>query len=634
MPKGTCIAGRGRSARGAATPRAAWPGCQRAARSRRVKRASKLATYWPLVLALVLLLGSRSHAEDRPNVLMIILDDLNDWVGFLDGHPNVQTPHMDRLAQRGIVYTEAYCVSPICGPSRAAVLTGMRPETTGAFTNQGNYRNYAPGAETFPEYFRRHGYKALAAGKVNHDLGIPDPQLWDENGPDCGVLGTPFIGDELDVQPVGESRTISRDGLDVTLPANGGLSAIDRPTMSWNSFDWAPLDVPDEDFPDGKIAAWGARQLGSQHDRPFLLVAGFYKPHQPFFAPKQYFDLHRRSGANAVALPPTLAGDLLDVPRPGVALARQPWSSGAHRTVVQHNAWHDAVHAYLATVSFVDAQVGRLLDALDHGPHRDNTWIVLWSDHGWSLGSKEHWGKHAPWRENVRVPLVIVPPVHGGPQHIQEFISRAPRSRSDGDFGSHTPAAFVTHRRPVSLLDLYPTLLGMCNLPPADHVEGRNLLNSDVADPLTDPNCHAVATIGRGTHSIVTPQWRYVRYFDGSEELYDRTTDPHEWHNVAAKAEHRGVKEHLARFAPPAKRYKQFVGWRSYKCVIPLKGAAMLFDYAATFGISEHDDIAGQRPDLVAAIRNYLKAEQITNRYVRIPSDAIEFTAAGDETNP
>ena len=226
-------------------------------------------------------------ASRPPNILFISLDDMNDWLGCYGGHPGAITPNIDRLAKRGVLFTNAHCVSPICGPSRASVLTGMRPETTGVYHNKGTYIDYVPDAVTFPEHFRAHGYKTLATGKVNHNLGEPDPRLWDENGPDCGVLGTPFIDDELHTVTMNPTREINRGALKITLPANGGLSAIDRPNNTWDSFDWAPLDVPDTDFPDRRIADWCAKQLSKEQDKPLLLAVGFYKHHQTFFFPRK-----------------------------------------------------------------------------------------------------------------------------------------------------------------------------------------------------------------------------------------------------------------------------------------------------------------------------------------------------------
>ncbi len=547
---------------------------------------------------LLVLCGGLTYAEDRPNVLFISLDDMNDWLGCYGGHPDVKTPNIDRLAKRGVLFTHAQCVSPICGPSRAAVLTGMRPETTGVYHNRGTYIDYVPNAVTFPEHFQANGYRTLAAGKVNHNLGEPDPKLWHENGPDCGVLGTPFIGEELHTATMTPERIIDRGRLKITLPANGGLSAIDRPTMTWDSFDWAPLDCPETDFPDRKIAEWGVEQLKKKHDKPFLLALGFYKPHQPFFVPRKYFDLY---DTTKISLPPTIAGDLFDIPQPGRELATRPWSSGTHKTVVAHGAWRDAVRAYLATVSFVDALVGRVVNALDDSPHAANTWIILGSDHGWSLGEKEHWGKHVPWRESVRVPLLIIPPKNVSPQVFPK--------------GSRCKAR-------VSLLDLYPTLVDICSMPQRPELEGKSLLPL-VADPNAEWNESVVSTVGRGTHSVSTSRWRYIRYFDGSEELYDLKSDPHEWFNIAYNPEHSKVKLELAKSIPVDKRIRQLVRWGRWKCVIPIQGEPMLFDYQGVFGISEQNDLAKEHPEVIAEIFKYLKGNKIEERRVSMPSQKL-----------
>ena len=552
------------------------------------------------ILLLLLAFNCSLLAADRPNVLFISLDDMNDWLGCYGGHPDAKTPNIDRLAKRGVRFTNAHCVSPICGPSRASVLTGMRPETTGVYHNRGTYIDYVPNAVTFPEHFRANGYRALAAGKVNHNLGAPDPRLWDANGPDCGVLGTPFIGDELHTATMKPTRRIDRDGLQITLPANGGLSAIDRPLNTWDSFDWAPTDCPETDYPDRQIADWGVEQLGKKHAKPLLLALGFYKPHQPFFAPRKYFDLY---DAENVRLPATIAGDLNDVPAPGRELATRPWTSGTHETVTEHGAWREATHAYLATVSFVDALVGRILKALDEGPHADNTWIVLWSDHGWSLGEKEHWGKHVPWREGVQMPLIIVPPKNS------RLAKCEPGSTCDA---------------PVSLLDLYPTLIDACGLPEREELEGRTLTPL-LANVDTKWDQSVVSTIGRNTHSVSSGDWRYIRYFDGSEELYNLKQDPREWSNVAAKSKHAKLMRQFARHIPEDADIRQTVGWGRWKCVFPTKGEPMLFDYQGRFGISEQFDVTADNPEVVADIRTYLRANKITAPRVAIPERSSPF---------
>ena len=542
------------------------------------------------------MIASAGAADVRPNVLMIILDDLNDWVGCLGGHPDAHTPAIDRLAARGMLFTNTHCTSPICGPSRSALLTGMRPETTGVYHNRGTYVDYVPQAVSLQKHFMAAGYRVLGAGKVNHGLGMVVPDDWHQYGPGCGVLGTPFVDDELDCTMMNPTRTINRGRLTVTLPLNGGLSMIDRPTNTWDSFDWGPLDLADDDFPDGRIAAWGAEQLSVEHEGPLFLAVGFYKPHQPFFTPRKYFELF---DPEKVRLPKTTPGDLDDVPQAGRDLATRPWTSGTHKTVVEHHCWLEAVHAYLATIAFADAQAGRLIDALDRGPMADNTWVVLLSDHGWSLGEKEHWGKHVPWRESVRQPLIIVPPRGDTPEGFEP--------------GSRCTAM-------VNLLDLYPTLIEACRLPARDELEGRSLVPL-ISDPAAEWPEATVTTVGRGTQSVATRGWRYIRYFDGTEELYDHRRDPREWVNLAGDPGSVDVRRRLAVYLTEDKRIKQFVRWGRWKYVVNTDGSAMLFDIHATFGISEQDDVAEEHPEVVAKITGYLETNNATARRVLMPDD-------------
>jgi arylsulfatase A-like enzyme len=543
------------------------------------------------LLALVLWSGCAAVDSTRPapNILFLSVDDMANWVACLDGHPGIKTPNFDRLARRGVLFTNAHCTSPICGPSRAAVLTGMRPETTGVYHNRGTYVDYVPNAVSIQKHFMAYGYRVLGAGKVNHGLGMVVKSDWHEYGPGCGVLGTPFLGDELDTAKMNPTRVINRGPLQVTLPMNGGLSRIDRPNNTWDSFDWGPLDAPDEDYPDHRVATWAQQQLGKRHDQPFFLAAGFYKPHQPFFVPRRYFEMYP---LEEVQLPKTIENDLSDVPAAGRDLALRPWTSGTHATVTKHGKWREAVRAYLATISFVDDQVGRVLDALDAGPNSDNTWIVLWSDHGWSLGEKEHWGKHVPWKESVRVPLIIVPPVDSPPSGFR------PGDRC---------------YEPVNLLDLYPTLVDACGHPPRTELEGRSLV------PLMVEHYPAlrgstVVTIGRGSHSLVTDKYRYIHYYDGSEELYLLGADPNEWQNLASFFP--DICRKLRRSLPRDRRLRQFVRQGRWKLVIGADDSNMLFDMHAQFGISEQTDVAADHPEVIKRIRDVLSAENITDRHV------------------
>ncbi len=542
-----------------------------------------------LILPIVI---SCSKEEQKPNVLFIAVDDMADWVGYLGGHPDAITPNMDRLASEGIYFTNAHCVSPICGPSRAAILTGMRPETTGCYTNLGTYIDYVPDAVSLPRFFKDHEYHVMGAGKINHGLGMVVAENWHEYGPDCGIVGSPFTNEELLSEGMDPTRVIGR--LNCTLPMNGGLSLIDRPTMTYNTFDWGPLDIDDSGMPDGEIAEWAVDQLEKDHDKPFFLAAGFYKPHQPFFVPRKYFDMY---DMEKITLPATIEGDLDDVPQPGIDFAHAAWSAGTHKTVTEHEQWHAGVLAYLATITLADAQVGKVLDALEKSRYADNTWIIFWSDHGWSLGQKEHWGKHEPWQASVKVPFIIVPPKNNTPEEFRN--------------GSPCPA-------PVSLLDIYPTLIEICGLPTKAELEGQSLLPL-VKDPESEWNEAVVTSVGRGSHSVFTRQWRYIHYFDGSEELYNLTEDPEEWTNLAGGPEYKDVILAMAGHIPIDGSYKQFVRWGRWKAAVPESGGIELYDIHETFGISEHNNVAGENPEILEVINKYLAENNIEQRHVFIP---------------
>ncbi len=567
-----------------------------------------------LALSLLLLSSAASELpapvpEERPNVLFLAVDDLNDWVGALQGHPDAETPHLDRLAARGVLFTNAHCASPLCGPSRAAVLTGLRPETTGCYGNAGTWADYVPDAVSLPRHLQAQGYRVLGAGKVNHGLGLRIPQDWHEYGPGCGVVGTPFTDGELACAGMLPARRVRRGALDCTLPMNGGLSLIDRPANQWDTFDWGPLDLPASAFPDGEIAAWGAEQLSRDFDSPFFLALGIYKPHQPFFLPRPCYE---RFDPASIHLPPTLAGDLHDVPAAGRDLATRAWTSGTHATVVRHGRWREAVAAYLAAVHFADARVGEVVDALDRSGYADDTWILLWSDHGWSLGEKEHWGKHVPWRESVRVPLIAVPPAGAAPAGFRP--------------GTRCAA-------PVSLLDLYPTVLDLCGLPPRPELEGRSLLPliADVEAPWEEA---VVATVGRGTHSVFAPGWRYVRWFDGTEELYELAADPREWRNRAGDPRLAAVKQRLAAHIPEDPTIHRTVRWGRWKCVLRADGEAQLFDLHAPMGIAEQEDLAAARPQVVTDIRRRLDRLGARARRVHLAApeemETVELVVAGE----
>jgi arylsulfatase A-like enzyme len=443
-----------------------------------------------LLLAAGLLASAASGADaPRPNVLFIAVDDLNDWTGCLGGHPQTQTPNLDRLAARGLLFTNAHCAAPACNPSRAALMTGIRPSTSGVYHNPQPWRPVLREAVTLPQHFRAHGYTALGSGKIYHG-SFPDPDSWDEYYP---------------------SKTRQSPG--DPMPPNRPLNGIEGTAH----FDWGPVDVDDAQMGDAQVADYVIAQLQRKHEKPFFLACGFYRPHLPWYVPPKYFD---KFPLRDIQLPKVLADDLADVPPAGVRMARP---QGDHAAIIAHQQWHRAVQGYLASINFMDAQLGRVLDALDRGPHAANTLVVLWSDHGWHLGEKEHWRKFALWERATRVPLIIVAP----------GVTRA-----------GTRCA-----QPANLIDLYPTLAELCGLPLRAELEGTSLVPL-LRQPEASTDRVSLTTHGRNNHAVRDVRYRYIRYADGSEELYDHHSDPHEWHNLAGDAAYAPIKQRLAAHLP------------------------------------------------------------------------------------
>lgn len=509
--------------------------------------------------------------EPQPNVLFIAVDDMADWAGYL-GHPDVITPNIDKLASRGIAFTAAQCSSPICGPSRAGIMTGMRAETTKVYSNVGNYSDYIPEAISLPEYFRLNGYYTMGAGKLIHPYNNVIPKAFDEFGPGVGIVGTPFTDAELSVKNFDPTYTVER--LNITLPLNV-ISNMDRPENRWSTFDWGPLDITDDEMPDGQIANWAVAALQKKFDKPFFIGAGFYKPHQPLFAPRKYFDMY---DVDKISLPPTIEFDLDDVSDVSKTYALGTSTGGKHSTVVEYNQWRNGVLGYLATITFVDAQIGKLLDALDSSPYADNTLIVFWSDHGWHLGEKEHWGKQSVWERSTQVPMIIIPPKN---QKI-----------TGGQFRD----------APVNLLDVYPTLVDLCGLPDNTMLEGRSL------KPLLDnPNEEwkypSVTTMGRETHSVRTEKWRYIQYFDGSEELYEIQKDPNEFENLSSFEEYDSVKEDLVNYLVNDLDIKRTARLGTWKIVEENNGKILLFDLNTPQGLTETQDVAEDNPELINKVK-------------------------------
>lgn len=442
-------------------------------------------------------------AEKHPNVLFISMDDLNDWIGCLGGHPQAMTPNIDRLASSGVLFTNAHCPAPACNPSRTAIMTGISPHKSGLYDNRQKMRELLPDADLIPRYFADHGYWSAGSGKILHYF--TDAQSWDEYFPPKETED-PF------------PRTLYPEKRPVNLPRGGPWQYIET--------DWAPLDATDEEFGgDWLVSKWIGEQLQKEHDKPFFLACGIYRPHEPWFVPRKYFDLFP---IQDIQLPKGYrADDLDDLPPAGKK--RGPNRYFEH--IQAHQQWKQGIQGYLASIAFADAMVGRVLDALESGPNRDNTIVVLWSDHGWHLGEKQHWQKFTAWRVCTRVPLIV----------------RAPTGTPG--LPSGTKAGETCHA-PTNLLSLYRTLTDLAGLPPKQSNDGASLVPL-LANPQAEWPHASVTHLGRpNNYSVSGRRWRYIHYDNDDEELYDIETDRHEWVNLATKPEHAKKLAELKSLAP------------------------------------------------------------------------------------
>ena len=408
-----------------------------------------------------------AQAGNGKNVLFIAVDDLNDWIAPLYGYPGIITPNLSRLAERTVTFEQAYCAAPLCNPSRAALMTGVAPYHSGVYSISHAWRKAMPDVITLPQHFMQHGYHVVGGGKIYH-WTQRDPQSWHEH-----------FAQSWDPTPDPK---------------------FNRSLNSAQNFDWQPLDVPDSAMGDHKVASWAINYLQQEHDRPFFLACGFFRPHLPWHVPGKYFDMYP---LRDIILPIVHPQDLDDVPDAGRKIAKP---EREHQQVLETGQWKNAVQGYLASITFVDAQIGRVLDALDQSPCAENTVILLWSDHGWSLGEKSAWRKYHLWEEANRTPLFISVP------------------------GMTTPGARCSH--PVSLQDIYPTLSSVCGLNACPAQDGHDL-SPLLHDPSIEWNTPVLMTRTAYNQAVRTHRWRYIRYDDGSDELYDHYWDPWEWRNLA-----------------------------------------------------------------------------------------------------
>ncbi|WP_442508581.1 sulfatase [Novipirellula sp. SH528] len=440
-----------------------------------------------LTLLAIIILTATAQAESKPNILFIAIDDMNDWTGFLGGHPQAKTPNMDALAKRGVNFTNAHCPAPGCSPSRNALLYGVEPFHSGlyAFYEHDLHPDLLKQYGSLPQFLKDNGYDTFGAGKIHHG-SKSEPQEWSDY------------------------HEPTKSPLNLNVAA--GYQVDNQFKMSF-----CPTTAPLEDHPDHKVASYGIDVLARKHDKPFFLAVGIVKPHLPFVCPQQFFDLY----PDPVDPPQINPDDLDDIPRVGRSMAKLRDDNRFKKD----QAWDKVRRAYLACISWADFNVGRVLDALEASPYADNTIVVLWSDHGYALGEKNHFRKFALWEETTRVPFII-------------WDTREQDAPSDREVTAG-----------VSVINIYRTLAELTDLTPPTKVDGFSLV-PQLKNPLAPLPSPAICTWGRGNYTVRDRDFRYTRYFDGGEELYSHAKDPNEWANVADNPEFATVKKRLAAYLP------------------------------------------------------------------------------------
>ncbi len=445
---------------------------------------------------------------EKPNVVFIAIDDQNDWIGCLGGHPLAQTPNIDALAARGTLFTNAHCQAPLCNPSRTSLMTGLRPSTTGIHGLSPWFRTLRQYEDlvTLPQHFENNGYRTLSAGKIYHGWRGPGG-----DGKGKGKGGLQGARQVMEFQEAGPPGGFGTRPPQKLIPAT--------PFGNHGAMDWGvwPLDNDDTEKGDYQVASWAVEKLEAMpKDRPFFLATGFFLPHVPCYATQKWFDLYPDDDS---VLPEIREGDRDDTPRSSwwihwsLPEPRLQWvrESGQHRNLVR---------SYLACTSFVDAQIGRILEALKKTGLEQNTVVVLWSDHGWHLGEKAITGKNTLWDRGTKVPLIFAGPGVKAGQKCN---------------------------RPAELLDMYPTLADLCGLPPPAHLEGLSL-RPQLEDATAPRERPAITSHNQGNFGVRTEKWRYIRYVDGAEELYDMENDPGEFDNLAGQRP--GVVAELKQWLP------------------------------------------------------------------------------------
>lgn len=440
---------------------------------------------------------------------MISLDDQNDWIGALGGHPDVRTPNIDRLARRGALFLDAHSPATVCGPSRNCVMSGYAPATTGIYNNFDQPMRSAAKlrhAVTLGQQFKAAGYHSAMRGKVLNLTDL-DPDSWDSFWP------APRTREKRAPAAPPEPAPPRQ----VIFSADGAPPSAER-LEQMRAAHVAPIvSEPAEKHRDHQTATRAITFLAEPHDRPFFLCVGFTGTHWGWEAPAEYYRMYPKE---KLALPPRRPGGGETDGLPAALVN----SGGLAQTILRQGLLRQGLQTYLAAISYQDAQVGRVLDAIERGPHAGNTLVILWSDQGFHLGEKNHWGKSTLWRQTSRVPLVFAGP----------GIVAGPRPQT------------------VGLVDLYPTLVDLCGLKPVPDVDGRSLAPL-LKDPAAPHDFPVITSRAPGRHAVRTAQWCYIRHEtrEGlAEELYARAQDPYEWHNLAAQPAYADIKRKMGALLP------------------------------------------------------------------------------------
>jgi len=495
-----------------------------------------------IILPIILSCNRLSQLDtSKPNVLIISIDDLNNWIEPLGGHPQSKTPSLSAFAENAVTFNNAYCASPSCNPSRTALFSGKHPFVTGLYNNPQVWRDVVGDELMMPQYFRKNGYWAGGAGKIYHG-NMPDPRSWDEYYPDK-IKHMPdyylpakdsITGDTVFVMQDNEIREDDPKGITFNMPYFEGM---------YVAFDWEPLPYTTEQTGDYSSIRWIIEQLNREHHQPFFLACGLYRPHLPWYVPQEFYD---KFPIDSVQLPAIYNKDWEDLPD----LARRTASGRYHENVTAAGQWKAAVQGYLASINYADYLTGMVLEALEKSKYYDNTIVIIFSDHGWQLGEKKHWRKFALWQNVINSVLMI---------RVPEGISGLPGGSKNG----------LHCYSNVSLVDIFPTLTELCGLPPKEGINGESLIPF-LKNPEKESDRPIVSTLGHNHFSIVKGKWHYILYDDKEEELYNLVEDPEEWYNLAERPGNEMIIQELRSHIPNEKH--ELVNTRSIKWKDVLSG--------------------------------------------------------------